>query len=239
MRRERKPFPPERQPAAKPKRKAAPRPAEVAARQAEGHAHFLETHDVSRETLARLDQYVALLTEWQRRINLVAPATIGDVWARHIADSLVLERLLPPFQHCVDLGSGAGLPGLVVAAARAEQGGVVDLVESNAKKAAFLRAVQRGLGLDGTVHAARIEDCGAALVAADLVTARALAPLPELLAMVAPHIRTSARCFFQKGRSHEQEINQAAAHWRFTVVKHESNLEDGSVILDIGDIARR
>nr|WP_256477927.1 16S rRNA (guanine(527)-N(7))-methyltransferase RsmG [Aurantimonas marianensis] len=189
--------------------------------------------------MARLDRYVALLTEWQRQINLVAPATIGDVWSRHIADSLVLERLLPPFQRCVDLGSGAGLPGLVVAAVRAEQGGIVDLVESNAKKAAFLRAVQRGLGLAGTVHAARIGDCGAALAAADLVTARALAPLPELLAFVAPHIGTSARCFFQKGRSHEQEINQAAAHWRFTMIKHESNVENGSAILEIGDIARR
>lgn len=238
MRRERG-FPPERQPAAKPRRKASPRPAEVAARQAEGRAYFLETHDVSRETLARLDRYVALLTEWQRQINLVAPATIGDVWSRHIADSLVLERLLPPFQRCVDLGSGAGLPGLVVAAVRAEQGGIVDLVESNAKKAAFLRAAQRGLGLAGTVHAARIEDYGAALTAADLVTARALAPLPELLALVAPHIGTSARCFFQKGRSHEQEINQAAAHWRFTMIKHESNVENGSAILEIGDIARR
>nr|WP_255618239.1 16S rRNA (guanine(527)-N(7))-methyltransferase RsmG [Aurantimonas sp. VKM B-3413] len=187
--------------------------------------------------MERLDRYVALLTAWQDRINLVAPSTIGDVWMRHIADSTVLERLLPSFGRSVDLGSGAGLPGLVIAACR--PGASVDLVESNAKKAAFLRTAQREIGAAGTVLAARIEDCSAALEGAEIVTARALASLDELLGLVGPHLSGSARCFFPKGRNHEQEITEAAAHWRFSVVKHESGLDDGSVVLEIGDIAPR
>lgn len=240
MRRDRdseKPARPSIRPANKPRSAPKPRPADVAAAQERGRAEFLSTHNVSRETLERLDRYVALLTEWQTRMNLVAPATIGDVWSRHIADSLALERLLPEAQLCVDLGSGAGLPGLVIAAAR--PGLNVDLVEANSKKIAFLRAVQRDLGLAGTAHAARIEDCGAALAKADIVTARALASLTELFALVAPHIRADTRCFFQKGRNHEQEINAATAHWRFSMIKHESSLDDGSVVLEIDKIAPR
>lgn len=212
---------------------------ELAAALAEDRGRVLQTVAVSRETLERLDRYVALLVTWQARVNLISPSTLGEIWTRHVADSLLLERRLPVFRRAVDLGSGAGFPGLVIAAARAEQDGVVDLVESNAKKAAFLRTVQREAGLGGTVHAARIEDRGAALAAAEVVTARALAPLDELLRLVAPHIAPTARCFFAKGRSHEQEINAATAHWRFSMVKHESELEDGSVVLEIGDIAPR
>ncbi|HEX2020274.1 MAG TPA: 16S rRNA (guanine(527)-N(7))-methyltransferase RsmG [Aurantimonas sp.] len=210
---------------------------ELATARAEDRARVLDQFDVSRETLERLDRYVALLVTWQSRINLIAPSTLGEIWTRHVADSLSLERHLPPFEKAVDLGSGAGLPGLVVAAMRPDAS--VDLIESNAKKAAFLRTAQRELSLAGTVHAGRIEDCGSALAAAEIVTARALAPLDQLLRLVAPHVAPSARCFFAKGRSHEQEINDAAAHWRFRVVKHESALVDGSVVLEIGDIAPR
>ena len=206
---------------------------------AEDRARVLQQFTVSRETLAYLDRYVALLVTWQSRVNLIAPSTIGEIWTRHVADSLSLERHIPAFQRAVDLGSGAGFPGLVIASMRAESGGTVDLIESNAKKAAFLRTVQRETGLRGTVHAGRIEECGAALAAAEIVTARALAPLETLLTLVAPHIAPSTRCFFAKGRSHEQEINAAAAHWRFSMVKHESALEDGSVVLEIGDIQPR
>ncbi|MEX6506106.1 16S rRNA (guanine(527)-N(7))-methyltransferase RsmG [Jiella sp. M17.18] len=187
--------------------------------------------------MERLDRYVALLTEWQARTNLVAASTIGDVWTRHVADSLFLARRLPRFDRVVDLGSGGGLPALVIAACRSEA--TVDMVESNAKKAAFLRAAQREIGARGTVHAARIEDCGPVLAQADLVTARALASLDQLCRLVAPHIRPGTPCFFQKGRGHEQEIAEASAHWRFSMVKHESDLEDGSVVLEISDIAPR
>lgn len=226
--------------AVSPKRQSkGPSGAELAARRAEDRQRVLEQFTVSRETLERLDRYVELLVAWQARINLVAPSTLGEVWTRHVADSLSLEQHLPAFRRAVDLGSGAGLPGLVIAAVRADTGATVDLVESNAKKAAFLRTVQRENGLRGMVHAARIQDCGAALAAAEIVTARALAPLDDLLALVVPHIGPTARCFFAKGRSHEQEINAAAAHWRFSMVKHESALADGSVVLEIGDVQPR
>ena len=224
--------------AKKPASAPKPKPAVVRETQDAGRARFLETHDVSRETLERLDCFVALLTEWQARINLIAPATLGEVWDRHIVDSLVLERLLPTFGRAIDLGSGGGLPGLIVAATRLDGGGVVDLVESNAKKAAFLRTVQRELGLPGTVHVARIETCGAAIAAADVVTARALAPLDALCGLVGPHLKPGARCFFQKGRSHEQEIAAATAHWRFTMLRHASGLADDSVVLELTGIER-
>lgn len=225
---------------APPKRQArGPSGPELAALRAEDRERVLDRFIVSRETLERLDRYVELLVAWQARLNLVAPSTLGEVWTRHVADSLSLEQRLPAFRRAIDLGSGAGLPGLIIAAVRADDGASVDLVESNAKKAAFLRTVQRETGLPGTVHAARIEDCGEALAAAEIVTARALAPLDQLLGLVAPHIAPTTRCFFAKGRSHEQEINAAAAHWRFSMVKHESALADGSVVLEIGDIQPR
>ena len=225
--------------AAKPpgKRKTASRdPRIVAEAQREGRAAFLDRYDVSRETAERLDRYVALLTEWQRRINLIAPATLGEVWERHIADSLQLARLLPPFERCADLGSGGGLPGLIIAIER--PGGHVDLVESNGKKAAFLRAVMRDLGLTGAVHAVRIEAAQSVLSSADVITARALASLPELLTMVEPHLKPTAKCFFAKGETHGEEIDAASALWRFEMVKHDSILKDGSVVLELDAIAR-
>ncbi len=209
----------------------------IASQQSEGRAWFVENHPVSRETLERLDIFVGLLTEWQSRMNLVAPSTLGDVWRRHIADSLSLGRLLPSFSQAVDLGSGGGLPALVVGACRPEC--AVDLVESSQKKARFLAAAQAQMGLKGAVHPIRIETAGAALSRAEIVTARALAPLDALLAMVAPHISRETRCFFQKGRSHEQEIAAATANWKFTMVIHGSQVEADSVILEVADIAPR
>ncbi|MCD2472787.1 16S rRNA (guanine(527)-N(7))-methyltransferase RsmG [Jiella sp. MQZ9-1] len=187
--------------------------------------------------MQRLDIYVRLLTEWQARFNLVAPSTIGDVWRRHVADAMSLEARLPKFSQVVDLGSGGGLPALVIAACRPDA--AVDMVESSHKKAAFLAAAQREMGVTGRVHPIRIETAGARIARADIVTARALAPLADLLAMVAPHISRETRCFFAKGRSHEQEIDAATAHWRFTMLIHRSALEDDSVILELADLAAR
>ena len=125
MRRDRDPHadwtsPQKRKPPKPPRAAPKPRPQDVARAQEAGRAEFVRRFRVSRETMERLDRYVALLTAWQDRINLVAPSTIGDVWMRHIADSIVLDRVLPPFTKSVDLGSGAGLPGLVIAACRPE-----------------------------------------------------------------------------------------------------------------------
>ncbi|NDW06217.1 16S rRNA (guanine(527)-N(7))-methyltransferase RsmG [Jiella pacifica] len=209
----------------------------IALQQAAGRAWLIDHYAVSRETLARLDAYVAMLTDWQTRMNLVAPSTLGDVWRRHVADSLSLERLLPEFSQAVDLGSGGGLPALVIAACRPES--AVDMVESSRKKAAFLAAARTEMGVMGTVHPVRIETAGQVLGRAEVVTARALASLDDLLAMVAPHISRETRCFFQKGRSHEQEIAAATANWRFTMIIHESQVEADSVILEVAAIARR
>lgn len=209
----------------------------IAAQQAAGRAWFAENTPVSRETLARLDGYVGLLTDWQTRMNLVAPSTLGDVWRRHIADSISVERLLPTFSRAVDLGSGGGLPALIVAACRPNCS--VDMVESSQKKARFLTAAKAEMGVTGEVHPIRIEAAGQILAKADIVTARALAPLDDLMAMVHPHISRETRCFFQKGRSHEQEIAAATANWKFTMVIHGSQVEADSVILEVADIAPR
>lgn len=214
-----------------------PSASEIAAAQAEGRQWFIGRFAVSRETQARLDLFVQLLSEWQARINLVAPSTLGGVWHRHIADAISLEHRLPAFSQAVDLGSGGGLPGLVIAACRPEA--AVDMVESSGKKAAFLATAQREMGLAGRVHAKRIEEAGAVLRSADIVTARALAPLSNLLGLVAPHISRETRCFFAKGRSHEQEISDAAAHWRFSMIIHESEVEDDSVVLEVSEIVAR
>ena len=140
-------------------------------------ARALKLTPVSRETAARLDQFVDVLLRWQQRTNLIAASTIPALWTRHIADSLQLLDLAPNARTWVDLGSGAGFPGLVLACALAESPGAeVHLVESNAKKAAFLREASRLIGAPALVHAVRIEDFVQTFAAApDTVTANALA----------------------------------------------------------------
>lgn len=219
-----------------PKRPQASPPAE---RLAAGRADLTARHNVSRETLERLDRYVALLLEWQAKTNLVAPSTLGEIWSRHIEDSLQLHQLAPGPMRWVDLGSGAGFPGLVIAIADAGRPGAhVDLIESNDKKAAFLRAVISETGLSAGVHAARIEDCGAVLGKAQAVSARALASLDALLGFVYGRIPREIPCYFAKGRHHEQEIVDASQHWRFNMVKHVSEVEAGAAILEIRDVER-
>ncbi|WP_102959352.1 16S rRNA (guanine(527)-N(7))-methyltransferase RsmG [Mangrovicella endophytica] len=203
----------------------------------EGRDAFIAAHSVSRETQQRLDRYVELLVQWQAHINLISPATLPEIWQRHVADSAQLHALAPDVRHWVDLGSGGGLPGIVVAILNADQDGArIELVESNAKKAAFLRTALRELNLAGSVHATRIEDAGAVIRSAEAISARALAPLSELFELLRPNLPLSARCYFAKGRNHEQEIADAAAHWRFTMVKHQSDAAAGSVILELSDI---
>lgn len=212
---------------------AAVRARDVAA----GRDRFLEAHVVSRETLDSLDIFVSLVLEWQAKTNLVAPSTLPDLWTRHIADSLHLHAVAPAPLRWADLGSGGGFPGIVTAILQAERPGAhVDLVESNAKKAAFLRAAVRATAIPATVHAARIEACGDVLRSADAVSARALASLDILLGLVAGRLQPGVPCYFMKGRRHDQEIVDAAAHWRFRMVKHVSTIEAGAAILEISDI---
>src|SRR4051812_34785774 len=170
---------------------------------------------VSRETWVRLDGLVELLFKWQDATNLVAPATIAEVWTRHIADSGQLLALAPGARTWADLGSGAGFPGLVIACAMADHpGAIVHLVESNQKKSAFLREATRILGIPAIVHAERIEDFVRATTQPfDVVTARALAPLDKLIGYASPLLKTGALGLFPKGQDVESELTTASKSW--------------------------
>jgi 16S rRNA (guanine527-N7)-methyltransferase len=170
---------------------------------------------VSRETLDRLDRFVETLLAWQQRINLIAPSTEPKLWTRHIADSLQLLALAPQAKTWVDLGSGGGFPGLVIACALADKPGArVHLVESSAKKAAFLREAARAIGAPAQIHAIRIEDFVENLaMAVDVVTARALAPLVRLLAATYPLLKTGTLGLFPKGQDVDAELTEAAKCW--------------------------
>lgn len=173
---------------------------------------------VSRETAARLDAFVALLLKWQRAINLIAPGTTEVIWTRHILDSLQFVDLAPSARTWVDLGSGGGFPGLVIACALADMPGAkVHLVEKSAKKAAFLRDVTRQLALPALVHAVQIEDFIPSFSdSADVVTARALAPLTKLLGYVAPFVERGAQALLPKGQDVEAELTEASKCWNMT-----------------------
>lgn len=192
---------------------------------------------VSRETFERLVAFEAVFQKWSRRINLSAPSTLGDVWSRHILDSAQLLRLAPDARSWLDLGSGGGFPGLVMAILLSDrQGAYVDLVESNRKKAAFLQSVIGQLSLPARVHAVRIDDAHAAINAPDVVTARALAPLPMLLRLSEPWLSAGAAGLFHKGRDYRSEIEESAHQWRFDLLEHRSMIDPQSVILEIRDL---
>lgn len=171
---------------------------------------------VSRETMARLDLIVDLLIHWQKTINLVAPASLPDLWTRHMDDSLQLLDLVPQTPLIwADLGSGGGFPGLVVAAVLAERtGSQVHLVESDTRKAAFLREASRRAGLPASIHPQRIEQAAARLApGTQVVSARALAPLPRLLDLAAPFLAEGALGIFPKGKDVESELTAARKGW--------------------------
>jgi 16S rRNA (guanine527-N7)-methyltransferase len=178
-------------------------------------ARALTLTPVSRETLDRLDRFVETLLAWQQRINLIAPSTEPKLWTRHIADSLQLLALAPQAKTWVDLGSGGGFPGLVIACALADKPGArVHLVESSTKKAAFLREAARATGAPAQIHAIRIEDFVENLtMAVDVVTARALAPLVRLLAATYPLLKTGTLGLFPKGQDVDAELTEAAKCW--------------------------
>jgi 16S rRNA (guanine527-N7)-methyltransferase len=170
---------------------------------------------VSRETAARLDRFVALLLDWQQRMNLIAPSTEAIVWTRHVADSLQLLALAPEAHVWADLGSGAGFPGVVIACALADTPGAqVHLVESVGKKAAFLREAVAATGAPATVHAMRVEDLAKhAPAGIEVVTARALAPLPRLLSLASPLLKRGVVGLFPKGQDVAAELTEAAKCW--------------------------
>jgi len=195
---------------------------------------------VSRETEERLAAYVALLKKWQKAENLIAPGTLPEIWRRHIADSAQLAGLFPEARRWLDLGSGAGFPGLVVAIIGAEHAGtMVHLVESNRRKCAFLRTAIRETDAPAIVHEGRIESLTESWAEpVDRISARALAPLDQLLRLAAPLMVTGVPAAFHKGQDFVREISAATQSWGFDLVKHDSRVGDGGAILDISHLSR-
>lgn len=203
-----------------------------------GREEVARTFDVSRETMERLDVYAGMLRKWAPRINLVSRDTLDDLWHRHIADSAQLWRLRPLHDGLwLDLGSGAGFPGLVVAALAADHPNVrFRLVESDARKSAFLLSVVREAALSAEVVTERIEALPPQL--ADVVSARALTSLAGLLAMTEKHRRPGGIGLFPKGRTVHKEIDEAQKTWRFTPRLHPSLTDPTAAIVEIGDLDR-
>jgi 16S rRNA (guanine527-N7)-methyltransferase len=196
---------------------------------------------VSRETEERLDRYVGLLGEWQAKTNLVAPSTLPHLWTRHISDSLQLPALAPSARIWVDLGSGGGFPGVVLACALAETlGAVVHLIERNAKKAAFLREALRVTGAPGIVHLGDIGDIVDRITGpVDCVTARALAPLHQLIGFAEPLMRRGAKALFLKGQDVEAELTEATKYWKIEPHLHSSRTGGQGWIVELDQVERR
>ena len=196
---------------------------------------------VSRETEARLDRYVELLREWQAKTNLVAGSTLPHLWTRHVADSLQLLTLAPSAKTWADLGSGGGFPGVVLACALAETpDATVHLVERNAKKAAFLREALRVTNSRGYVHLAEIGDSVDRITGpVDCVTARAVAPLHQLIGFAEPLVRRGAKALFLKGQDVEAELTEATKYWNINPHLHSSRTGGHGWIVELDRIERR
>lgn len=194
--------------------------------------------DVSRETFAALEAFEAHFLKWNRSINLVAASTENDVWQRHILDSAQLAAIEPAAKRWVDIGSGGGFPGLVMAFLLAGRGGSIDLVESNRKKTGFLQATVGQFRLPARIIARRIEDSYPFVDAPEVVTARALASLIDLLDLAEPWLTTGTRALFHKGRDYQREIEESAHRWRFDLVEHPSMIDPQGVVLELRNVRR-
>uniref|UniRef100_UPI0040479CE6 16S rRNA (guanine(527)-N(7))-methyltransferase RsmG n=1 Tax=Yoonia sp. TaxID=2212373 RepID=UPI0040479CE6 len=195
--------------------------------------------NVSRETITRLTAFAALTTKWTPHINLVARSTLDDLWTRHIVDSAQIFQYAPAgAARWVDVGSGGGFPGIVVAAIAADLRPEMQftLIESDQRKATFLRTAARELQLDIEVIADRVE-----LVApqnADIISARALSSLHDLFPLILRHLSPDAISILPKGKSYAEEISLARQNWRFELDAHPSMTEPDARILVVKDIAR-
>jgi 16S rRNA (guanine527-N7)-methyltransferase len=197
----------------------------------------LAAFDVSRETIDRLSLLESELRRWQGIKNLVGPGTLDHIWDRHIVDSLQLLELAPDARTWLDLGSGAGFPGLVLAIAGFERGLQVDLVESNSRKCAFLRHIARLAGVRAKVHEARLEAVIPGFIGkADIVSARALASLAKLLEWTEPLLKAGTTGLFPKGRDVESELTEARESWTFNLDVLPSRTDAEARILRITSI---
>jgi 16S rRNA (guanine527-N7)-methyltransferase len=196
---------------------------------------------VSRETEARLDRFIDLLRTWQAKTNLVSPSTLPVLWSRHVSDSLQLLALAPTAKIWVDFGSGGGFPGMVLACALADtSGAVVHLIERNGKKAGFLREALRVTGASAVIHLADIEDTVDRLGGpVDCVTARAVAPLHQLIGFAEPLVKKGAKALFLKGQDVEVELTEATKYWNIGPQLHSSRTGGHGWIVELDRIERR
>ncbi|MEM7766034.1 MAG: 16S rRNA (guanine(527)-N(7))-methyltransferase RsmG [Pseudomonadota bacterium] len=201
----------------------------------EGRAIVAARGDVSRETLARLDALVDHVDSWRTRMNIIGPREFDRIWSRHIDDSLQLLPLIGGPATILDLGSGGGFPGLVLAAAQPSQSQVT-LVESVGKKCAFLMNAVEALDLPATVLRSRVE--ALTPFPATHVTARAFAPLPKLLDYAAPWLQNDAIGLFHKGKSWQEELDAASRQWAFRHETIPSRTDEAAVIMRLSEVRR-
>lgn len=216
------------------------RSAQSMAKRVSNAATFAEAFDVSRETSEKLATYADLLQRWQKTINLVAPGTLGDIWNRHFADSAQLFECAPATaRNWVDLGSGGGFPGLVLGIMLADRSGArMTLVESDTRKSAFLREAARATSAPVDILCTRIENSAThvKLASVDVITARALAPLPRLLGLCQPLFGDGTVALLLKGREVEGELAEARASWSFSSEQRPSRTDAEGRIVVIRDL---
>jgi len=194
---------------------------------------------VSRESIEVLQIYVDLLAEWQKKTNLVSNSSLNDIWKRHICDSIQCKSIFPNKLNWLDIGTGAGFPGLVLSIlSRNEPGFVMNLVESNNKKCAFLRKVIRETGVRANVTTSRIESVAKQYSNTEVVTARALSSLDNLLMLTQSWFDSGAAGLFLKGRDYAQELEKCRGSWEFDLLVHNSRIEENSVLLEIQNLKK-
>ena len=204
-------------------------------------ARALALCPVSRETLDRLDALVALVRRWQPVKNLISNKTLDELWLRHVADSLQLADLRPDVRTWADLGAGAGFPGLVIACTWHDRGRMMHRGESNHRKCAFLQEAARTLGLSVTVHNARIEDAIPHLMTEkiEVVSARALASLTQLIHYCAPLVDNHAEALFLKGQDVDKELTEATKYWNISAHMIQSKTDPDGRIVSITKVETR
>ncbi len=206
-------------------------------------------YPVSRETYEKLQLYISELIKWQKKTNLIAPSTLDEIWQRHVADSLqvltIVKERTPILNQWIDLGSGGGFPGMVCAIVLNDETKIqedrpqIHFVESIHKKCAFLRHVGLKTDTNVEIHAQRIEAVAEKLIKTqnfDVITARALTALPNLLDLSFPLFNQNTKAFFHKGRGYLDEIQQSHNNWRYDLVEYKSKIAEDSIILEISDL---
>lgn len=195
--------------------------------------------NVSRETADDLIGFETLFKKWSKVINLASANALDTLWERHILDSVQIFNLAPQAKNWLDLGSGGGFPGIVLAIILKQTGGYIRLVESNGKKSSFLTNAVAQFHAPGQVINARIESCYDKIQTPEIITARALASLEKLFELTEPWMAKGAKALFQKGRDYQREIDESQSNWQFDLIQHDSAIESDSVILEITNLRRR